>query len=65
VGRRFSAELTATDSETGLALLHISPFGGMDELIVRRDEQNLGLVVQSGDRQDFFPSPLQGRGRAQ
>ncbi len=28
-GRRSSAEVTATDPETGLALLHISPFAGM------------------------------------
>jgi len=35
------------------------------ELIVRREEQNLSLVVRGGDRQAFFPSPLQGRGRGQ
>ncbi len=34
------------------------------ELIVRRDEQNLMLVVVGGDRQAFFPSPLQEQGRA-
>lgn len=39
--------------------------GDTFELLVRRDEQNLSLAVQSGDRQDFFPSPLQGRGHAQ
>jgi S1-C subfamily serine protease len=31
------------------------------ELIVRRDDQNLSLVVEGGDRQTFFPSPLQER----
>lgn len=39
--------------------------GDAFELIVRRDEQNLSLVVEGGDRQAFFPSPLQGPERGQ
>jgi len=35
------------------------------ELIVRREDQNLSLVVRGGDRQAFFASPLQAPERTQ
>jgi serine protease Do len=35
------------------------------ELILSRGEQSLSVVVVGGDREAFFPSPLQGRVRAQ
>ena len=35
------------------------------ELIIHREEQNLDLVVRGGDRQAFFPSPLQERRHVQ
>ncbi len=35
------------------------------DLVIRREERSLDLVVLGGDRQAFFPSPLQRPRRAQ